>query len=102
YLTVSELVRGAEGRLVYRSDLFKRATIARWADDFVAVLTQATEHPDRALRDLDGHSPHRAVETRVAPATPVHRFVHQAIDEQATRTPDAPAVQSGTRTLSYQ
>lgn len=43
---------GYDGRLIYRTDLYERATVARLADWLGRVLTAMAETPQRRLRDI--------------------------------------------------
>jgi len=43
----------SRGYFEYNTDLFERATIARMADDFYALLPALMARPDTQLRDLD-------------------------------------------------
>jgi amino acid adenylation domain-containing protein len=87
--------RGVSGRLEYSSDLFERGTAARMADRFQVLLESLVSNPDDSIstvsfltaderQQLDGFN------ATTAPIPDV--CVHQLVDEQADRTPDAHAV----------
>jgi non-ribosomal peptide synthetase component F len=51
-LSLAEGRDGLDGRLTYDADLFDAATMARWVDDFVALLGRAAADPDLTLSNL--------------------------------------------------
>ncbi|MYS12625.1 condensation domain-containing protein, partial [Streptomyces sp. SID4982] len=88
--------QGIGGYLEYATDLFDEATARALCDRFARVLTEAVEHPDRAVGDLDplgpgerdrllaqGHGTARPLPTATAP---------EAVRLWASRTPGATAV----------
>ncbi|WP_330460381.1 amino acid adenylation domain-containing protein [Streptomyces sp. NBC_00820] len=95
---------GYLGRLGYAAELFSPATARRLADRFLALLTDATAHPERAVDDLDVMDPaeRRLLDTlaRPAPAGPVPTAA-DAVARTVRRVPDAVAVDDGVRPLTY-
>ncbi|QIG97895.1 non-ribosomal peptide synthetase [Bradyrhizobium sp. 6(2017)] len=92
--------------LEYCTGLFRRDTIERMANHFVHLLEQIASDPARLLRDLDPLTEQERrqvlVEFNRSEANyPAGRTVHELIEDQAERTPEAPAVVFGTQTLSY-
>ncbi|MFF4370597.1 amino acid adenylation domain-containing protein [Streptomyces sp. NPDC001594] len=96
---------GAGVRLEYATDLFDRATVETLAARFVRVLEALVAGSDRAVGSVDvldaaererllGRFNDTAVEL---PAL----TVPQLFEEQAARTPDAPALVCDGRTLTY-
>lgn len=90
----------------YRTELFDAAAIERMADEFDTLLHAAVAAPDThvtTLPLLDERQ--RAVLlhewSRTAPAYPWDVPVHERIRVQAARTPDAIAVVSGEKRLTY-
>ncbi|HEV2734868.1 MAG TPA: AMP-binding protein, partial [Longimicrobiaceae bacterium] len=95
-----------EGSLSFRADLFDPATARRLAEHLARLLDAAAAKPDRPLADVPllGELERRRVTAEwnaTARAYPLDRCVHELFAEQAARTPDAPAVLSGTETLTY-
>jgi amino acid adenylation domain-containing protein len=98
------------GRLVgwfdYDRDLFEAETIARMAEAFRTLLEAAVAGPDRRVAELrlfSGDEARRLVERWSAPTVHFPRdiCVHQLVEAQAGRTPDAAAVTLGGQSLSY-
>ena len=92
--------------LEYCTGLFRRDTIERLADHFVHLLEQIASDPARLLRDLDPLTEQERRQVlvefnRSEASYPAGRTVHELIEDQAERTPEAPAVVFGTQTLSY-
>ncbi|HEY8202211.1 MAG TPA: amino acid adenylation domain-containing protein, partial [Actinomycetota bacterium] len=105
------LVSAARGdgglRLTLRYDAtrFEGATIARFAEHYVALLGKAVAEPDRALGDLDLHLPGDGDTVAGANAT-VHGHhlgttIHELFARQAAATPDAPALVGPAGPVSY-
>ncbi|MGV9268871.1 amino acid adenylation domain-containing protein [Kitasatospora sp. NPDC003701] len=93
------------GALEYDTALFDAATVAALADRFTRLLTAAVADPERPLEALDLLSPaelHRQLVEWNAPGTAgLPATVPARFEEQARRTPAAPAVLLGERVLSY-
>ncbi|MEC5161348.1 MULTISPECIES: non-ribosomal peptide synthetase [unclassified Janthinobacterium] len=99
----------ADGRLslrfIYAAELFDAATIARMADDYLAIVAALAAQPAQAVGDvgLVNQAEQTQLEkwgvnpVRHADAEPVHR----AFERHAARRPDAPALVFGDATLSY-
>jgi amino acid adenylation domain-containing protein len=104
-----ELVEGpdtVEGSLGFRTDLFEAATAAGLADRFVRVLAQVAAAPSTRVGALELLLPGeadrllargRGPDPAPAPATTLHAL----IEEQARRTPGAPAVACAGTELTY-
>ncbi|MGV9315007.1 amino acid adenylation domain-containing protein [Streptomyces sp. NPDC003691] len=96
---------GAGGYVEYATDLFDRETAENLASRFVRVLGRLVADPDRRIGTLDvlgtGERDlllHRFNDT----AGPVPgETVPELFENQAARTPDAPAVRCDGRTLTY-
>ncbi|WP_328616435.1 amino acid adenylation domain-containing protein [Amycolatopsis sp. NBC_00355] len=92
-----------DGRLLYRTDLFDRATAESMVDRFLGLLAAAVENPATPVADLPLLSDAERAQvlewgetsTSDAPLV-VARF-----EEQVTRTPDAVAVDLGGVRLTY-
>ncbi|HEX8695423.1 MAG TPA: non-ribosomal peptide synthase/polyketide synthase, partial [Longimicrobium sp.] len=104
-LGMSEEGERLAGSLGYRADLFDAATAGRLARHLARLLEQAAADPDARLSELellDEDERRRALEAwGAAPAEFPAQAVHRRFEAQAARTPDAPAVTCGERTLTY-
>ncbi|MEI9849778.1 MAG: amino acid adenylation domain-containing protein [Sphingomonas sp.] len=92
------------GQIEYSTDLFDAASIARLSASLRTLLGSIAAAPDSRLSELEilGEAERQLLdawnETGMAvPEQPVHRLFEQ----QAERSPDAPAVSSHGRELSY-
>ncbi|MFF0141861.1 amino acid adenylation domain-containing protein [Streptomyces sp. NPDC005227] len=97
---------GISGRLGYALDLFTADTAQRIAACFTRLLAAVAVDPDLSLSRIDLLSPeeHRQLvveynDTAVPYAD--NTTLHQMVQEQAARTPDAPAVLCGAEELTY-
>jgi amino acid adenylation domain-containing protein len=94
-------VAGAE----YSTDLFERDTIERMLGHLGPLLSAALDDPERPVFSLPLMAEEERAEVIRAGAAvashPVATTLHAAFAAQAARTPDAPAVSFGERTLSY-
>ncbi|MBD9725896.1 non-ribosomal peptide synthetase [Streptomyces caniscabiei] len=96
-----ELTDG-EGRLCYRTDLFDHATAEAVAARYLRVLQAGLNAPDSCTDDLELlDDAERARLFAAPPTTAPDTTVLGLFEEQAARTPDAVAVISGDRRLSY-
>nr|AWI62629.1 nonribosomal peptide synthetase [Cystobacter sp.] len=100
-----EQPEGCRGLLAYSTDLFEPETIARLARHFENLLVAVASEPDRRLVELPMLAP---VELDVllsgwndTAGTSSERCIHELFAEQVARTPEAVALVSGERTLSY-
>ncbi|HEU0077990.1 MAG TPA: amino acid adenylation domain-containing protein, partial [Longimicrobiaceae bacterium] len=97
---------GRHAALVYRAGLYERATMERMAGHFVRLLESALAAPETRISALPlmGEDERRTVVeawNAEGAAYPADRCIHQLFEEQAARTPDAPAVVSGDAVLAY-
>ena len=104
-LDVQDQDEGMELRLSYRTDLFAGATIERFLQQFVQVLAEALDHPDRALADL-AISPQDDLERIQVWNDTAHENerdlgLARLFQSQAARTPDATAVVAGQDQLTF-
>jgi amino acid adenylation domain-containing protein len=95
-----------EVRFSYSTDLFDRATIERAMGHFRTLIQSAVENPEQPvsrLQMLTTTERHQLVfewnDTRVP--YPAVECVHQLVEEQVERTPDAVAVTFEGRSLTY-
>jgi amino acid adenylation domain-containing protein len=91
---------GVGGRLEYSSDLFERKTALRMADHFQVLLEGLAGNPEDPISTVPciTANERQKLDEFNATAAPIPDVcVHELVDEQAARTPDARAVDG----LSY-
>jgi amino acid adenylation domain-containing protein len=100
--------RGAEwsGWLVYNTDLFDPESIKRLADHYLALLESLLANPDQPVTraEILTSAERRQVLVewnRTEQAYPREKCVHQLLEEQVERTPEAVAVEYEGDTLTY-
>lgn len=97
---------GIQGMLEYNTDLFDEATMVRLAGHFTMLLAGIVDHPDErvsALPILTANERHQLLTLwNDTDACLPEVCVHQWIEEQVLRTPQAPALVYGTETVTYQ
>ncbi|MDI3284229.1 non-ribosomal peptide synthetase [Polyangium sp. 15x6] len=105
-LHVTERAGGLAGYWLYNTDLFDESTIRRWIDHFEKLLTEIAAHPEERigrLRVLATSERRRLLvewnDTRVK--YPSDRCVHEHVEEQARRAPDAIALEYEGQRMSY-
>ncbi|HEX2090827.1 MAG TPA: amino acid adenylation domain-containing protein [Longimicrobiaceae bacterium] len=97
---------GLGGSLVYSTELFDRATVARIAGHFRVLLEGIAAHPERRLSALDllmEEERHQVLVewNRTERSYPADPCVHDLFQAQALRTPDAPAIEFRGEILRY-
>jgi len=96
---------GIRGRFVYNTDLFDAATIARTVGHWETLLQSLVENPDQPISTLplltDSEKKQLAGWNRTEAEFPRGKCVHQLVEEQVERSPEAIAVQQEKRSLSY-
>ena len=105
-LELDDRPEGLIGRFEYSSDLFDAATIERMVGHWLTLLTGIVTNPTLRLADLPMLTPTERTqllttwnETRAD--YPSNLCLHQLIEEQATRTPQAVAVEYQETRLTY-
>ncbi|MBV8733291.1 MAG: amino acid adenylation domain-containing protein [Solirubrobacterales bacterium] len=96
---------GVRGRVDYSTELFERGTVERMVRHFGRLLAGAVADPDAPVSRLEVLSPAERewelVKFNQTARPGLGMCVHELIDTQAGRTPEAPAVIDGARRLSY-
>jgi amino acid adenylation domain-containing protein/FkbM family methyltransferase len=104
-LSLADTGRELGGGLEYRSDLFDRTTVERFAGHLENLLAAAAADPGRRLSDLpllsaaEAQALHEWNDTVVA--YPPAACLHEPIAEQAARAPERVAVELDGSHLSY-
>ncbi|MGV9779337.1 non-ribosomal peptide synthetase, partial [Streptosporangium sp. NPDC003464] len=105
-LYVTETDDGLNGLFTYRSDLFEPATVERIERSMRRFLKEAVTGHDHRLSEvslLDEQERGRLLGdwagTRIW--RPAHRTLGEMAEAQAARTPDAPALVAGERSLTF-
>ena len=93
------------GLMTYRSDLFNEATISRMAEHLRNLLDSVTAHPDWPVDAIELITPQERARllTRCAGterAVP-GKCLHELVEEQVARSPEAVAVSGDGRQLTY-
>ncbi|GED99905.1 hypothetical protein nbrc107696_03520 [Gordonia spumicola] len=94
------------GRLVYATDLFDEPTIRAFVDRLLRLLDELSARPATPVGDADVLTSDQiraiaALELGPATELPEHATIAEAVAAQVSRTPAAPALLSGDRTVSY-
>jgi amino acid adenylation domain-containing protein len=97
---------GMNSVLRYRNDLFEPSLIAAMAEHFERLLKQIAAHPEQRIGDLhllsEAERHRQIVEWNdTASEHADESSVHELFEQQAERTPDAPAVLYERQQLSY-
>lgn len=97
---------GVDGTIEYNSDLFDRELIEQLTLSYNTLLAGALAAPSNKLHELpllDAATHDHLVFELNATATPYpeRRLLHGWFEEQATRTPNAPALTCANTTLTY-
>jgi amino acid adenylation domain-containing protein len=97
--------RGITGGLQYSTDLFERGTAARMMEHLKRLLEQAAADPDRPVSRLSlmSRAERERLEgwNRTTARFPADRCIHQLFEDQARRTPHAPALVRGQARITY-
>ncbi|MCX4849413.1 non-ribosomal peptide synthetase [Streptomyces sp. NBC_00893] len=95
---------GMEGSFGLRTDVFDPGTVARWTQCYVELLKRITADPNALVGDIDvvpSAMRGELLAGSAGPVAPAPVPLPRLVTRQAARTPDAPAVESPGRTLSY-
>src|SRR5262249_18957616 len=93
-------------KLVHDARRFETDTVSRMLSHLRVVLTEMAMHPERRLAEVSLLSPAERPQMLVgwnqtATDYPRGRCVHELVEAQAARTPDAAAIDFQGRTLTY-
>jgi len=103
---VLERPEGIRGTFTYSSDLFKPETIQRLLAHYQALLESVAADPDRPIQELpmmsDAERRQLVVWNKTAHEYSRKQTVMELFEDYAERKPDATAVVSGGRQLSYE
>ncbi|MEW1658553.1 amino acid adenylation domain-containing protein [Streptomyces sp. NPDC093707] len=104
-LALTECPDGLEATVDYSTDLFDRATVERLADHYVRLLAGAADDPARPVSGLEllgEEERHQVLRAHTVTADfPRDRLVHELVEAQVRRRPDARALSFGGRHLTY-
>jgi len=105
-LFVVEKPDGLHCMVEYSTDLFDSATIDRFLGHFEVLLEGIAANPDQAIADLPILTPAERQQivvdwNRTEVEYPRTRSLHQFIEEQVEKTPDAPALVFESTQLTY-
>src|SRR5579884_157746 len=105
-LEMQETTDGLCGSFEYSTDLFEASTIDRMCKHFQVLLEGITSTPDRCLHELplltESEQWQLLVEwNNTGTQYPREHCIHQIVESQAKRTPDAVAVICGNDYLTY-
>ncbi|MGW5285426.1 non-ribosomal peptide synthetase, partial [Streptomyces collinus] len=104
--TADRRPNGITAQVQYLSDLFDHSTVTSISDRLTRLLEAVTTNPDQPISQVDILDPserelllHPWNDTLVA--HPDELTVHELVEQQVARTPDAVAVVSGNTQLTY-
>lgn len=105
-LTMEDTREGLVGAFEYSTDLFERETIVRLIGHLQTLLEGAVANPEQSLADLPllGEAERRRIVVDwndSSTAYPRHAVLHELVEEQVARAPNAVAVRAGAVTLTY-
>jgi aspartate racemase len=101
-----EKPEGLSGRVVYNTDLFDDATIARLMGHYETLLESIVADPNKRISDVQilTNAEHRQLLidwNNTSSKYPRDRCVHQLFEQQVEQSPDAVAVVYGDEQLTY-
>jgi len=105
-LSVLKRPQGFAAALEFSTDLFDAATLERWAQHFITLLTGLVEQPERRLHELalltEAERQEMLVDWNDTVADyPRDACLHQLFEAQVERSPDAAALMYEDEQLSY-
>ncbi len=104
-LELDDRPAGLQGRFVYCTDLFDAATIARMVGHFQTMLEAIVADPEQKISRLQMLSAAEKAEfaewNRTETQYPHELCMHELVEAQVARTPNANAVEHGRRSLTF-
>lgn len=104
-LELDDRATGLQGRFVYCTDLFEAATIARMAGHFQTMLEAIVADPEQKLSRLPMLSAAEQAQfaewNHTETEYPRELCMHELVEAQVARTPNANAVEHGSLSLTY-
>ena len=104
-LELDDRPEGLMGRFVYNTDLFDAATMARMAGHFETMLQAIVADPEQKISNLpmltEAEKQQFAAWNRTETEFPRDLCVHQLVEAQAAKTPNAIAVEHSGQRLTY-
>jgi amino acid adenylation domain-containing protein len=105
-LEMVENAEGLEGYLEFNTDLFHKETIERMAEHLKVMLQAVVQAPETPIGELPLLTERERKQILVewndtATEYPKDKCIHQLVEEQAVRTPDAIAVEYEEERLTY-
>jgi amino acid adenylation domain-containing protein/FkbH-like protein len=106
FVSLAEKEDGLHARVEFSTDLFEAATIERLLEHFRVLLESIVVNPDRRITELSILSTQEREQIVVTwnnthQDYPRERSLHQFIEDQVERTPDAPALVFESEQLTY-
>jgi amino acid adenylation domain-containing protein len=102
---VKQLDSGIVGGIDYATDIFQRDTARRWLAELQELLHAIVREPGRAVAELSILPAEELLALEAVSATarpyPTNAFLHQLIEAQVDRTPDATAMTFESNRLTY-
>ena len=104
-LELDDRPEGIGGRFVYDTDLFDAATVARMAGHWETLLQSIANAPESSISRLplltQAEKNQFALWNNTSTDYPSERCIHELVELQAQRTPQATAVVQEKKTLTY-
>ncbi len=104
-LTLNDLGESIEGKFLYSAGLFESSTIERVAGHFVTMVEGIVANPDQKISMLpmltEGERQQLADWNRTEVEYPRELCVHELVEAQVARTPNASAVEHAGQKLIY-
>jgi amino acid adenylation domain-containing protein len=104
-LALAEDEEGVQGSLGYRAELWERAIMERMAAHFARLVEAVVADPARPVSEVpflgEEERAHLLAEWSATAAVSPRATLHELLAARAARSPAAPAVSSGSRTLTY-
>ena len=95
-----------QGMMLYADRLFEEATIQRWANHYINILSQIVSQSNQPLKAYQALSPREYQHivydwNQTGPVSSIDKTIDQLFEEQVQRTPDHIAIVHEERSLTY-